>query len=231
MSVNPEVDGIVALAAPAPAEPSNGHQVVIAVPQPQPGPAAAEAEKPAVPRERAQRRRPAWLASTSVGVVALIAAGTLGYLQITTTQERNATQRGLAATQATLAAAQADAAARAVTAKYVALYVRDEGKVQSDYSNFLNCNSFGSCRTTSQELLTDLQAFQADRRAANLPLALAGDDSTLGDALSAAIAAGQEIINAMDNDNLAKFKDGVNKLNTAMLSVAKVELNIGNELS
>ena len=93
-----------------------------------------------------------------------------------------------------------------------------------------DCSSFSTCRTGSQQLLADLQKFQADRTAAVVPSALSASDSSLGDALSAAIAADAEIISGMDSGNVDKFKDGFDKLQAAMLNVAKAEAALGAEL-
>lgn len=224
MSINPEVERIVSLpVAEPPVVPTNGHVAEVAtleapvVPAPQ-------------PEVKVKRGRPSWIASAAVGVVAIFATGTLGYTLYTTTQQRDTTQRQLAATQATLTAAQADAAKKKVTADYVTLYIADSGKVQWDYQNFVACNSFTTCRTSSQDLLTDLQAFQSARKSASVPAVLAGADADLGDALSAAIAAAQQIISAMDSDDLTKFRDGEHKLDAAMLNVAKAQVSLGNHL-
>lgn len=214
MSINPEVERIVALpVAATPAEPTNGH--VAEVPQPE---------------AKVKRPRPSWVASAAVGVVAVFATGSLGYASYATSQQRDATQHQLAATRATLTAAEADAAKRKLTADYVALYIADSGKAQWDYQNFVACNNFSTCRTSSQELLTDLQAFQADRKLAKVPSDLAGADADLGDALSAAIAATQQIISAMDNDDLTKFRDAEHKLDAAMLNIAKAQVALGNRI-
>jgi len=226
MSANPEVDAIVALpAVESPVEPTNGHAALAVAPA---APAA-----PAAPK-----RRPTWAGSLAVGVVALIASGSLGYLSYSTAQERNATRTALVATQGDLKDAQnklelagADAATRLVTANYVALYTRDEGKVHWDYQNLLRCNSFGSCRTSAQDLRDDVAQFQADRKAANVPADLAGADRNLGDALSAAYAAAAQIVTAMDTGNLPRFKAGFTKLEAAMLSVAAVSLTNDGQLS
>jgi len=130
----------------------------------------------------------------------------------------------------TVTAAQADAAKRKLTADYVTLYTTDSGKVQLDYQNFVACNNFGSCRTSSQDLLNDLQAFQSDRKTAKVPSDLAGVDADLGDALSAAIAATQQVISAMDSDDLNKFKDGERKVDAAMLNIAKAQVALGNHV-
>jgi uncharacterized protein with PIN domain len=217
-----EVDRYVAVPVEEPpAEPTNGHRAELAV-------AVPEAPSTAVAAPR--RSKPAWIGSLAVGVVALIASGTLGFLTYSTTQERNATQRDLVATRATLVSAQADAQTRKVTADYVAMYVRDQGRVHLAYENLANCTSYGSCRTAGQQLLSDLQSFQADRTAAQVPANLRSTDSALGDALSAAIAATQQFIDGMDTFSVAKIKDGGRKLDAAMLAIAKVELSIGNEL-
>jgi hypothetical protein len=221
-----EVDRYVAVPVEEPsAEPTNGHRVELAVAQP---------EAPAPPLQAApveKRRRPRWIGSLSVGVVALIASGTLGYLTYSTTQERNAAQRDLAATQTALTAANADAATKLVKAKYVALYVKNEGKVQWDYQNWIKCDTFGACRTATQDLLNDLQAFQAAHKAAGVPADLAGVDSELSDALSAAIAADQQVINAMDNGDIKAFRAAYHRLDAAMLAIAKVETALGGQLS
>jgi len=133
MSINPEVDEIVALPiAASPVAPTNGH-VVELMPEAPASTIEASAEPAAAAQSRAKRGRPGWLASAAVGVVGLIASGTLGYLVYSTTHQRDAAQRQLASTQATLTAAQKDAAERKVTSGYVALYVSDSGKVQWDY--------------------------------------------------------------------------------------------------
>jgi hypothetical protein len=205
MSVNPEITEIVTLPVPEP-------------------PAEPAAEAPV------KKERPRWIASVAVGVVALIAAGTLGYLLNGTTQQLYATQHQLATTQTTLTAAQADAAKKKVVADYVSMYVAQSGKVETDYQNYFACNNFSTCRTTSQDLLTDLQTFQSARKSATVPSQLAGADADLGDAVSAAIAATQQIISALDTDDMTRFKDGDRKLNAAMLNVAKAQVSIGSNL-
>ena len=221
MSANPEIREIVALPVPEPpVEPTNGHAAeAVARPVALPAPGVA-----------VKRERPRWIASVAVGVVGLIAAGTLGYLLYGTAQQHYATQRQLATTQATLTAAQADAAKKTAVADYVALYVADSGKVELDYQNWVACNNFSTCRTSSQNLLTDLQAFQSARKSATVPSQLAGADADLGDALSAAIVATQQIVTAMDNDDLTRFKDGEKKLDAAMLNVAKAQVSLGSYL-
>ena len=174
----------------------------------------------------------------AIAAVGLIVAGALGYLVYSTTQQRDAlhiqlvaTKTTLASTQATLTAAQTEAASRKVTADYVALYVGDQGKVQTDYQNVVNCSSYSECRTAAQQMLSDMQAFQSDRKSANVPSTMTSTDSSLGDSLSAAIASDQEFITGMDNDDAAKIKDGFTKLGAAMLNVAKAESSIGTELN
>ena len=181
---------------------------------------------------------PAWIVPGAIAAVGLIVAGALGYLVYSTTQQRDAlhiqlvaTKTTLASTQATLTAAQTEAASRKVTADYVALYVGDQGKVQTDYQNVVNCSSYSECRTAAQQMLSDMQAFQSDRKSANVPSAMTSIDSSLGDSLSAAIASDQEFITGMDNDDAAKIKDGFTKLGAAMLNVAKAESSIGTELN
>src|SRR5207245_10196462 len=90
MSISPELAYIAAVAiTEAPVEPTNGHVAELAtLPIP-----VAPAPQPEV---KAKRARPSWLASASVGVVALFATGTLGYTSYTTTQQRATTHRQLA---------------------------------------------------------------------------------------------------------------------------------------
>jgi uncharacterized protein HemX len=216
MAANPEmeVEGIVAL--PLPAE------------------APVEVTPPIV---RAKRARPPWMATASLGAVALIAAGALGYVAYAASQQRDGlharlitTSATLAATQDQLSAAQADARTKKVTADYVAMYAADSGRVQTDYQTLSLCDSFSTCRTGSQQLLNDLQKFQADRGSVTVPGAMSSSDASLGDALSAAIAADEEIISGMDSDNVNKFKDGFKKLDEAMLSIDKAEASVGSAL-
>jgi hypothetical protein len=63
-----------------------------------------------------------------------------------------------------------------------------------------------------------------------VPAALASADSQIGDALSAGIAAGQELITGMDTDDNAKIKEGFKKLDAAMLSFAKAQAALGSAL-
>lgn len=223
MSANPQVEDIVTLPTP---------QVV-------PEPEAPIAEEPtATPAAvKTRRARPAWFGTAIMGATALIASGALGYDAYAASQQRDglytrlvATTATLGSTQSQLTAANADAASKKVTADYVAMYVADAGKVETDYQVLSACDGFGSCRTASQRLLDDMQAFQSDRKAANVPFALEASDSSLGDALSAAIAADDELISGMDAGNVSKFKDGFDKLDAAMLSIGKAEASLGTEL-
>src|SRR2546422_8638190 len=102
MSTNEKGEGFAAMrVADPPVEPTNGHVQVVAAPEPE--------------FVKVKLGRPRWLASASVGVVALIATGTLGYTSYATSQQRDATHRQPAATPVTLTAAQADAAKRKLT--------------------------------------------------------------------------------------------------------------------
>ena len=230
-----EVDRYVAVPEAEPAaEPTNGHRAELAVAQQQP----EAAPIPAVAALPAKRSRPSWRGALAVGVIAIIASGSLGYLLYAATQERNATQVALAGTQeklkdsqTKLEVASGDAATKLITAKYVALYTRDQGRVQMDYQSFTLCNTFGACRTASQNLVNDIGQFQADRKAANVPTELIGADRDLGDALSSAYAASAQIVSAMDSGNVSRFKAGIKKLDAAMLALGKVQLGIGGQLS
>jgi hypothetical protein len=239
MSINPESNGNVALetrieeAEQAPPEP-----VVTLEPAPLATPPAPSAEPSAVqPIGPTPRRRPAWVLPVAIAAVGLIASGTLGYLFYATTVQRDMARHQLAATQATLAttkadlsAAQSDAAAKKSIADYVNLFVANDGAVQTDYQNVILCNAYSQCRTASQQLLTDLQAFQAARSSAQVPASLSNADGILGDGLSAAIAGTQEFITGLDNGDMAKIKDGGAKVDAALLSVAKAQAALGTAL-
>ena len=82
----------------------------------------------------------------------------------------------------------------------------------------------------AQQLLSDLQAFQADRKSAKVPSDLAGADADLGDALSAAIAGDQEFIIGMDNGDVSKMKEGGARIDAAMLNIAKAQVALANHL-
>lgn len=227
MSTSPELEGIVAL-------PISEPESVAVTPPPEHIPYPEPAAEPAA---KARRPRPAWLVPGAVGVLGLVIAGALGFVLYTTTQQRDAlhaqlvsTKVTLASTQSQLTAAQADSAQKKVTADYVALYVTDEGKVLTDYETVVNCAGYSDCRTSAQQFLTDMQSFQSDRMSANVPPSLQSEDSSLGDALSAAIAGDQELITGMDNDDVSKIKDGGNKVDAAMLNLAKAESAMGTAL-
>lgn len=233
MSSNPEVDGIVAL-RPDPVvlqalpESAPAHETeVVGV--------SAPVESPALPvAPRAPRSRPRWLPSVAVGAVAVVAASTLGYLLLATANHRDTLGHQLVSTQTTLASTkqelltvQSDAAARKAVADYVSFYVVNQGRIQTDYQAFNNCDNFSHCRTAAQQMLTDMQSFQSDRASTTVPRPLANSDSMLGDALSASIAATQELISSLDNGDRAKFKAAYKNLDASMLSMAKAESALG----
>ena len=202
-------------------------------------PVPPEAPAPAVEiaATRASRPRPRWLVPAAIAAVGLIASGALGYLYYSTNTKLTATQQRLTATQVTLATTkqqvstlQADAASKKTVADYMSMYTVDAGKVRTDYGLVVACNSYSTCRTSAQQALTDMQAFQQDRQAANVPPSLSASDGQLGDSLSAGIAALQELISGMDNDQTKKVDDGFNQLNDAMLAMAKAEASLGAEL-
>jgi hypothetical protein len=234
MSSNPEVDGIVAL---------RPDQVVLqALPEAALEPVELSVLPPVgSPAEpvtpRTPRSRPQWLPSVAVGAVAMMASSGLAYLLYDTANHRDALGHRLVATQVTLtstrqdlSAAQSDAAARKAVADYVSFYVVNHGRVQTDYETIVNCDNLSQCRTSAQQLLTDMQTFQSDRASATVPRALANADSMLGDALSAAIAGTQEFITGIDNRDVAKVKAGGNKVDAAMLSMAKAESALGTAI-
>jgi hypothetical protein len=249
MSLNPESESIVSLRqapngaeAPLlePAAPERPAAVITpaynlpaypAVAQPEP--LAAPVPAPA-PRAR---RRLGWLAPVAIALVGLIASGTLGWLFYSTLGQRDGARHELASTQATLASTQHDlatakdaAAAQGAVDTYVTMFVVNNAIVQTDFANFERCSSFGACRTAIQSELTDMQAFQSARASAVVPSALSNADAMIRDALSAGIAADQRVISGMDNGNLNTFKDGWNKLEAAMLSLAKAQTALGANL-
>src|SRR4029077_7699894 len=166
MSVNPEeaslgippvggdgeVRTTVAVAEPAPIV---ALQPTYELPPPPQAPpwgtqvAVAPAQAPAAPR-----RRPRWIVPTGTAVLGLLAAGALGGFLYTTTGQRDAARRQLASTQATLTDTQKQLAERSTTDAYVKLYVLNSGKVTTDYENVTACDSYVTCRPSSQDMLT-----------------------------------------------------------------------------
>lgn len=180
------------------------------------------------------RRQRRWLLPVAIGAAGVIASGTLGGFLFSTVGQRDAARHQLATSQTTLVAtrgeltaARADAATRKVTSDYVKLVAVDGGQAVADYGSAAGCRSFGQCRTAVQQMLTDLQAFQAHRAAATVPPDLTNADGALRDGLSAAIAAVQEVITGMDNDDLGKVKDGSKKVDAALLAIGKAEAALG----
>ena len=214
MALSPDVEGIVTV-----------------VPREEEQPAAPIPWMEAPARVRRSRR---WVLPAAIGLAGLIASGSLGGLLLSTTGQRDdarhqvtATRATLASTQQHLSAAQSEAAARQITAGYVTLYIVDSGKVLTDYETIVACNAYSDCRTAAQQALSDLQAFQSHRSLATVPTALASSDGMLSDALSAAIAAAQELITGMDTDNVSKMKDAGQKFDRAILSLSKAETALG----
>jgi hypothetical protein len=244
MSINPENgsfgippvggDGEVSttVAVAEPAAPMVAVQPAYELPPPPQTPpwgaqvAVVPAQAPAAPR-----RRPRWIVPTGIAVIGLIVAGTLGGFLYSTIGQRDAARHQLASTQATLSDTQKQLTARQTTDAYAKLYLVNSGKVTTDYGNVIACNSYVTCRTSAQDLLTDMKAFQAARSGAVVPPALANADTLLGDSLSAAMAGDQELITGMDTNDDAKIKEGFKKVDAAMLSFAKAESAIAAPLS
>jgi hypothetical protein len=232
MAIDTEIEEVVRL-RPEPngagASPPEAVQVVT----PTVAADVAVSEKPI----RAQRRR-GWVPPIAIGVVALIVSGTLAGFLWSTIGQRDTARHQLAVTQATLTttrdqltAAHADAATQKVTSDYVTFVAVNNGRALTDYQTMAACASFGPCRTAAQQTLTDLQAFQTQRAAANVPPALSNADGELRDGLSAAIAALQEFITGADNDDANKIKDGAHKLDAAFLTIGKAEAALGTASS
>lgn len=228
MSIEPEYDRVITL------EP----RVEIPEAAPPELPPAEPVVAPVVETApKASKPRPKWLVPAAIAAVGLIASGTLGYLFYSTSAKLTTTQQRLAAMQVTLGSTkeqlsslQADAASKKTVADYMSMYTVDAGKVRTDYELVVVCDNYPTCRTAAQQALTDMQSFQQDRQAANVPPSLSESDSQLGDSLSAGIVALQELISGMDNDQVAKIKDGFSKLDDSMLSMAKAEASLGAEL-
>lgn len=252
MSINPEYDGTVTLrqyphgaesepAAVAPVQAPPAAPAVVSPPaeaiQPAYFPEAPRYAAPAPALAARTSGRPGWVAAAAIGAVGIIVAGSLGYFLWSTGGQRDVARHQLAATQATLtstqdqlAAAQSDAAAKKLTADYVSLYIADAARVLTDDESMNVCSGYSKCRTAAQQSLNDMQAFQSDRTKATVPASLTNADAMLGDALTAEIAAVQEVISGMDNNNFNKIKDGWSKLDKAMLSMGKAEAAFGAAL-
>jgi hypothetical protein len=218
--------------------------VLDAAAEPVTGPAAE-----AAPAKAPAKGRPGWLVPVAIGAIGLIAAGTLGGLLYVNTGQRDLARQQLAATTATLATtkasladsqqqlttAQNTLAAQAIVDKYVAMNSRDNGLVQLDvgalqfYCTDPNWNE-ALCRMAMQNDQIDLQKFQADRSAAQVPSQFADADSQLKDALSAGIAAIQTLIAGWDGNNTDQTKDGYSKVHAAFLAIAKAEVALGTAL-
>jgi hypothetical protein len=253
MSINPEYDGTVTL-RPYPNGAESEQAAVAVDPAPPVTPAElnppAQAIRPAYlpepPRFEAitpvvaparTTSRPRWVAPAAIGAVGILASGSLGYLLWSTTGQRDAARHQLASTQVTLASTQAlltnaqeEATAKKLTADYVSLYVADAARVLTDDESMNVCRGYSQCRTAAQQALNDTQAFQSDRSKATVPPAISNADAMLGDALTAEIAAVQEVISGMDNNNANKISDGWTKLDKAMLSMGKAEAALGAAL-
>lgn len=169
------------------------------------------------------RKSSRWIVPAAIAIVGLIASGTLGGFLYATIGQRDAARHQLASTQATLADTDKQLAARKATDAYLDMYVVNSGRVMTEYQNAVACDSYVTCRTAAQDLVSALKAFQTARSSIVVPSALANADSQIGDALSAAIAGGHEWITGMDTNDMAKIKDGGKKVDDAMLSLAKAE--------
>jgi hypothetical protein len=225
-----EVRTPLAIVAPSPAPPVFAAAPAYMPPPPAYAPTALETPpwEPQIVAAPVQAPAPArknrgWIVSAAIAAVGLIASGTLGYFLYTTTGQRDAARHQLASTQATLTDTQQQLAARKATDAYVHMYLVNAGRVETDYSNLFVCDTYGACRSAVQDALTDMKGFQSARAIATVPSALASADSQLGDALSAAIAADQQVITAMDLDDRAKLDAAYKNLNDALLSFSKAE--------
>jgi hypothetical protein len=199
---------------------------------PEAGPAVTEAPGPlAAAPVRAKRH---WRIPATIAVAGLVVSGSLGTLLWSTIGQRDSARHQLVVTTASLSGqlrtAQADIAARQLTGRYGALVVGDGGRVTTDYETIVGCKAYSDCRAAAQQMLEDLQAFQSDRNAATVPAALQSADAQLRDSLSAAIAAQQEFIAGLDDDDVNKAKDGAKKVDQAMLSTGKAETALADGL-
>jgi hypothetical protein len=237
VAINSDFDHIVTLEPRGDVEqlvPPEASAALVAVAVPT---APPELVAPAPFEPARKRQRPRWVVPAAIAVVGLIASGTLGYLFYDTNNKLGATRQHLSATQATLASttqqlsdSQADAADQKSLKAYEAFVLADAGKVDADYNQVQLCDNYSSCRTWAQQALSDIQSFQSDRRTETAPSQFSSVDSQIGDSLSAGIAALNELISGMDNDNVNRIRDGFKKLEGAMLTMAKAEASIGSQV-
>ena len=176
---------------------------------------------------RVARKRPGWLGSAAIAVVGLIAAGSLGYLFYTSNQKLDATRHELFVTQQNLDATTKNLTEAQARAAYLKLYTSDLGRISADWSNANGCDTFSTCRSTAQTLLDDTQAFQSDRQSAKVPAEYANADSSLGDGLSAIIAAVRDLQTALTSRDSNRIQDAYQALNNAMLQVFKTQSELG----
>src|SRR5919204_4136611 len=235
MATNPEIDGSVTVLP----EPNGNDPPVLILDEPHiesqmlktAEPVAEPVTPPTVGPQAetlAQKpRRHVWMLPATLGVAGLIASGTLGGLLWSTIGQRDMARDQLVAAQTAgqqeRRAAAADAAVKKVRSDYLALVTADGGRSTAAYGSLASCKSYSECRTALQQALNDFQAFQTHRAAATVPTGLANSDAELRDALSAAIAALQEMITGTDTDDVNKFKDGYRKLDASLITIGKAE--------
>lgn len=192
---------------------------------------AYEAPAPAPVVAAPKKGRPGWIVPAAIAVVGLIASGSLGYLFYSTNQKLQATQAQLTETQLTLDKTQKDLTAEKAQTAYVKLFETDMGRESTDFAVLVECDGYSSCKSATQDFLSDTQAFQSDHQSAKVPPEFANVDSMLGDALTAEIAALKDLQSALNKGDMDKIQAGFGEVNDATLSLFKTQAALGRSIS
>lgn len=188
---------------------------------------AYEPPAPAPVAAAPKKARPAWIVPAAIAVVGLIASGSLGYLFYSTNQKLQSTQAQLTETRLTLDSTGKDLRSEKAQAAYVQLFEKDMGRESTDFAAVVECDSFSSCRSATNDMLSDTQAFQSDHQTAKVPPEFANVDSNLGDALTAEIAALKDLQSAINSGNETRISQAFGQVNDATLSLFKTESGLG----
>jgi hypothetical protein len=173
-----------------------------------------------------KRGGPAWILPAAIAAVGLLASGALGYLFYSTNTKLDATRHELTVAQLDLDGKNKDIAAEHAQAAYVGMYEQDLGRLSTDFGVLTECDSSSSCKSAAQAMLTDTQSFQSDRQSAKVPASLAGVDGMLGDGLTAEATALQDLITAINGNNMDRIQAGFTGVNDATISVFKTEAQL-----
>jgi hypothetical protein len=193
-------------------------------------PAPVIVQPPAVPAYPAyaapKKARPAWILPVAIAAVGLLASGALGYLFYSTNNKLEATRHDLTTTQLDLDGKNKDLAAEHAQAAYVSMYDQDLGRLSTDFGVLIECDGTSSCKSAAQAMITDTQAFQSDRQAAKVPASLSSVDSQLGDGLTAEVTALQDLVSAINSNNMDRIQSGFVEVSDATISVFKTEAQL-----